>query len=140
MPLIRTFSVASKLVPSRKVATLDDNIVTQSIRDERNGSGQETHRRESTSDDVTNHKLWVKSKVQDKGYSTTTVISTALSDVPQEEKNVWSQNQQKLFEKALASVTKDAPDRWIQIARNVPGKTKVSLLAWVPKFFRLMTF
>ena len=63
-------------------------------------------------------------EILDKGYSTSTAKSTA-QESSEHDKNAWSQNQQKLFEKALASVPKDASDRWTQIARNVPGKTKV---------------
>ena len=51
----------------------------------------------------------------------------SATESSEDDKNAWSQNQQKLFEKSLSSVPKDAPDRWTQIARNVPGKTKVSL-------------
>jgi DnaJ family protein C protein 1 len=41
------------------------------------------------------------------------------------EKCVWSQDHQKLFEKALKEIGKDVPNRWEKIAESVPGKTKV---------------
>ena len=37
---------------------------------------------------------------------------------------VWSQEQQKLFEKALKEIGKDVPNRWDRIAESVPGKSK----------------
>jgi DnaJ family protein C protein 1 len=37
----------------------------------------------------------------------------------------WSQEQQKLFEKALKEIGKDVPNRWDKIAEIVPGKNKV---------------
>ena len=82
---------------------------------------------------TTNGEAKQKLEAPDKGYSvTSTTKSTTESS--EEDRNAWSQNQQKLFEKALGSVPKDVPDRWTQIARNVPGKTKVSvktkLLFW----------
>jgi DnaJ family protein C protein 1 len=44
---------------------------------------------------------------------------------PAAEKCVWSQEHQKLFEKALKEIGKDVPNRWDKIAESVPGKTKV---------------
>lgn len=115
-----------KLVPSRKGASLDDNIVTQATSDERNGL-EKVGQQLPANGSATNHQTGNTSKVQDKGYYTTSAASNNLAEGAQVEKDVWSQNQQKLFEKALASVAKDVPDRWIQIARNVPGKTKVGI-------------
>lgn len=40
----------------------------------------------------------------------------------------WSQEQQKLLEKALKEVGKDVPNRWDKIAECVPDKTKVDSL------------
>lgn len=81
---------------------------------------------------TTNGMAKQKPEILDKGYSTSTAKSTA-QESSEHDKNAWSQNQQKLFEKALASVPKDASDRWTQIARNVPGKTKVikTLYIWL---------
>lgn len=117
----------SRLVPNnKKTANLDDNIVTTAIREGHNGFSGD-HQVKPTTNGVT------KSEIQDKGYSTvsaakssTAEFSTAESS--EDDRNAWSQNQQKLFEKALATVAKDASDRWTQIARNVPGKSKVSSL------------
>ena len=36
----------------------------------------------------------------------------------------WSQNQQKIFEGALAQFPKGTPERWEKIAEHIPGKTK----------------
>ncbi|GFQ04477.1 protein radialis-like 6 [Phtheirospermum japonicum] len=35
----------------------------------------------------------------------------------------WTQKQNQQFEKALADYTKDTPDRWHNIARQVTGKS-----------------
>lgn len=66
------------------------------------------------------------SNIEEKGYSTASKGKSSTAGSSEDDKNAWSQSQQKLFEKALASVPKDAADRWTQIARNVPGRTKVS--------------
>ena len=105
---------------------MDDNIVTQASSDERNGLENDGQKLPENGG-VTNHETRNTSKVQDKGYCTTSAASTNLPERGQVEKSVWSQNQQKLFEKALASVSKDVLDRWTQIARHVPGKTKVGI-------------
>ena len=102
------------------MATLDDNIATQVVRDEENEAEQFRHVEE-------NGHMNKSRRVEDKGYSKTSVTSNMSSEVVLDEKSTWSQNQQKMFEKALATVPKDVPDRWVQIARNVPGKTKVSI-------------
>lgn len=67
------------------------------------------------------------SEISEKGYSTTSAARSSTAESSEDDRNAWSQNQQKHFEKALSLVPKDAPDRWTQIARNVPGKTKVSI-------------
>jgi hypothetical protein len=35
----------------------------------------------------------------------------------------WTQEENKLFENALAYYDKDTPDRWIRVAEMIPGKT-----------------
>ncbi|PKA67185.1 Transcription factor DIVARICATA [Apostasia shenzhenica] len=35
----------------------------------------------------------------------------------------WTQSENKAFEKALVHVAEDSPDRWRQIAAQIPGKT-----------------
>ena len=40
--------------------------------------------------------------------------------------NVWTQNQQKIFEWALSSYPKGTSERWEKIAGEIPGKNKVS--------------
>ena len=96
--------------------------MTQAVRDENNGlsNGQQVN---TASQNI--HKQ--ESEIQDKGYSTASVGKISTTESSEDDKMLWSQNQQKLFEKALASVPKDASDRWTQIARNVPGKNRVSV-------------
>ena len=88
---------------------------------EDNATMSNDHQVKATTNGITKQKP----EILDKGYSTTTAKSST-QESSEHDKNAWSQNQQKLFEKALASVSKDAPDRWTEIARNVPGKTKVN--------------
>jgi hypothetical protein len=80
----------------------------------------------SSEDQVKPTTNGVAKQALDKGYSVASTTG-ATTESSEDDKNAWSQNQQKLFEKALGSVPKDVPDRWTQIARNVPGKTKVSV-------------
>ena len=40
--------------------------------------------------------------------------------------NVWTQNQQKIFEWALSTYPKGTSERWEKIADEIPGKSKVS--------------
>ena len=40
--------------------------------------------------------------------------------------NVWTQNQQKIFEWALSTYPKGTSERWEKIAAEIPGKSKVS--------------
>lgn len=61
----------------------------------------------------------VRVKVKTKG--------TKLDDIKQ---SVWSQEQQKAMEAALAKYPKGAVDRWDCITECVPGKTKVSISNW----------
>ncbi|XP_020571197.1 transcription factor DIVARICATA-like [Phalaenopsis equestris] len=35
----------------------------------------------------------------------------------------WTQQENKLFEKALARFDTDTPERWLMVARMIPGKT-----------------
>jgi hypothetical protein len=117
---IKTFSAdLTRLVPNKKTTSLlDDNIVTQAVKEDDNDM--------STEDQVKPTTNGVAKQALDKGYSVASTTG-ATTESSEDDKNAWSQNQQKLFEKALGSVPKDVPDRWTQIARNVPGKTKVSV-------------
>ncbi len=112
----------TRLVPNKKTTSLDDNIVTQAVREDSNGVSKDLQVKPTT-----NGVQKQKAETLDKGYSTTSTAIPSATESSEDDKNAWSQNQQKLFEKSLSSVPKDAPDRWTQIARNVPGKTKVSL-------------
>jgi len=54
--------------------------------------------------------------------------STVKEDVSVDEGG-WSQNQQKIFEWALAQYPKGTAERWDKIAENIPGKTKADCVA-----------
>lgn len=92
------------------------------MREDNNGMSND-HQVKLTTNDVAKQK----SEISEKGYSTTSAARSSTAESSEDDRNAWSQNQQKHFEKALSLVPKDAPDRWTQIARNVPGKTKVSI-------------
>lgn len=62
----------------------------------------------------------VRVKVKTKGVKLETLLS------PQNE-SIWTQEQQKAMENALAKYPKGCIDRWDCIAECVPGKTKVSI-------------
>ena len=108
----------TRLVPNKKITNLDDNIVTQAVGEDSNGIINDQQVKTTENDTAKQ-----KPEILDKGYSTAS--TSRPSESSEDQKNAWSQNQQKLFEKALGTVPKDASDRWTQIARNVPGKTKV---------------
>ncbi|CAB3998995.1 dnaJ homolog subfamily C member 1 [Paramuricea clavata] len=114
----------TRLVPNKKTTSLDDNIVTQAVREDNNGMSND-HQVKPTTNGVSKQK----SEIPEKGYSTTSAARSSTAESSEDDRNAWSQNQQKLFEKALSLVPKDAPDRWTQIARNVPGKTKDECVA-----------
>lgn len=44
---------------------------------------------------------------------------------PEDQEELWSQEQQRCLEKALKEITKEIPNRWDRIAEQVPNKTKV---------------
>ena len=41
-------------------------------------------------------------------------------------KEEWTQNQQKIFEWGLSNYPKGTPERWEKVAEHIPGKDKVS--------------
>ncbi len=56
------------------------------------------------------------------------IMTMRDSDCEDDNKTIWSQDQQKLLENALKVVDKNVADRWERIAVMVPGKTKVIFL------------
>jgi DnaJ family protein C protein 1 len=64
--------------------------------------------------------------------STVTIDQNLITERQQSESSSdWSQTDQHLLECALKTIPKDAPgaDRWEQIARCIPGKTREECLA-----------
>jgi len=58
--------------------------------------------------------------------STTTLI---VKDEKSQDDGGWSQNQQKIFEWALAQYPKGTAERWDKIAEHIPGKNKTDCVA-----------
>lgn len=107
----------TRLLPNKKASSLHDNIVTQAVCVDQDLTTSIDHQLRTNLNNVKDNETW---ETTDKGYNT---VSTTKSN-----DSLWTQNQQKQFEKALATVPKDASDRWTQIAKNVPGKSKVYLI------------
>lgn len=107
----------TRLLPNKKASSLNDNIVTQAVCVDQDLTTSIDHQLRTNFNIVKDNETW---ETTDKGYNT---VSTTKSN-----DSLWTQNQQKQFEKALATVPKDASDRWTQIAKNVPGKSKVYLI------------
>jgi DnaJ family protein C protein 1 len=63
--------------------------------------------------------------------SSTVTIDQNIITERQQYETVWSQTDQQLLECALKNIPKDTPsaDRWEQIARCIPGKTREECLA-----------
>lgn len=63
--------------------------------------------------------------------STVTIDQNIITERQAESTSDWSQHDQHLLECALKNVPKDTPgvDRWEQIARCIPGKTREECLA-----------
>lgn len=53
--------------------------------------------------------------------------TTRFDEVEAADEDTWSQDQQKLLEKALKEINKDTPNRWDRIAEQVPNKNKVNV-------------
>ena len=58
--------------------------------------------------------------------STTTLI---VKEDKSQDDGGWSQNQQKIFEWALAQYPKGTAERWDKIAEHIPGKNKTDCVA-----------
>ncbi|XP_046846689.1 dnaJ homolog subfamily C member 1-like [Xenia sp. Carnegie-2017] len=108
----------TRLLPNKKASSLNDNIVTQAVCVDQDLTTSIDHQLKTNFNNVKDNETW---ETTDKGYNT---VSTTKSN-----DSLWTQNQQKQFEKALATVPKDASDRWTQIAKNVPGKSKEECIA-----------
>lgn len=55
-------------------------------------------------------------------------ISNHRFDAQEMMSSIWTKEENKMFERALAIYAEDSPDRWFNVASMIPGKTVLDVM------------
>lgn len=55
-------------------------------------------------------------------------ISNHRLDAQEMMSSIWTKEENKMFERALAIYAEDSPDRWFKVASLIPGKTVLDVM------------